>query len=148
MDLQAIAYVSAESRPLSISELEAILIGARTHNARRGVTGVLLHHERNFLQYFEGPPEEVAETYARIRASTAHTGIIELHNERIAQREFGDWTMGIAEAPESLLLELSTALWKRDFRAVGDPATASPGLNLLHSFWSSSRRVQGSVGGR
>jgi hypothetical protein len=138
--LRSVVYVSAAHRPLTVAELESLLKSAREANLRNGITGVLLYDDGNFMQCLEGPEAAVEETYARIRASRQHHGIFELMNERVAQRSFEDWDMGLARANRSELLALSTANWRaRTGESAGATAPTS-GLGLLLGFWQRARR--------
>jgi hypothetical protein len=138
--LQAIAYVSSATQLMAPPELEQLLEDARDFNLKVGVTGVLLYSDGNFMQYFEGSEDAVRETYGRIRTSKRHKGIIEVLNERIAQRSFADWQMGFAQPTQSELLAISTANWQRMESQVGGAQAPSIGLTLLRTFWKRSRK--------
>lgn len=133
--LQAIVYVSSSVQPLTTDALEALLMEARKLNRESGVTGVLLYCDGTFMQYFEGAPPAMADTYTRIRKSRLHSRITELTNESIDGREFPDWQMGLAQPSLSEMLALSTASW-----VVRDTQSAAYGIDtvgmrLLHDFW-------------
>ena len=91
--LASIVYVSSAVRTLSQDEIEGILEGARKRNKEHGLTGMLLHVDRNFMQYIEGPAAPLLEVYDLIKHDSRHTGIIEIVREKIAEREFADWSM-------------------------------------------------------
>lgn len=134
--LQAIVYVSSSAQPMTPSMLEALLIEARRLNLESGVTGVLLYCDGTFMQYFEGTPSAMQETYTRIRQSRQHSRITELMNEPIATRGFPDWQMGLAKPTKSELLALSTANWVlRDSGSVAR-GIDTVGMTLLHEFWA------------
>lgn len=139
-DIRAIVYVSSATQLMTVPQMESLLEESRDLNLQSSVTGVLLHSDGNFMQYFEGSEDAVRETYARIRASKRHKGIIEVLNERIAQRSFADWQMGFAQATQSELLELSTASWRRTEGRVGGDPVPSIGLTLLRTFWRRARK--------
>ncbi|MCW5658490.1 MAG: BLUF domain-containing protein [Burkholderiaceae bacterium] len=139
-DLKAIAYVSSATQLMTVAQLESLLVEARDLNLESGVTGVLLYSDGNFMQYFEGSEESMRVTYERIRASQRHKDIMEILNERIAQRSFPDWQMGFAQATQSELLALSTARWQRMAGEARDSSAVSPGLALLQNFWRRARK--------
>ncbi|WP_433223910.1 BLUF domain-containing protein [Dactylosporangium sp. CS-047395] len=91
-----VAYASAACSPLSGEELSGLLLQARRHNARRGVTGILLYHRQSFFQVLEGNGVRVNELYERICKDPRHTNVVKHIQEPIEQRMFGDWTMGFA----------------------------------------------------
>ena len=140
-DLRAIAYVSSATQQLmTVPQLESLLVQARDLNLQSAVTGVLLYSDGNFMQYFEGSEDSVRDTYERIRASRRHRDIIEILNERIAQRSFPDWQMGFAQPAQSELLALSTARWQSMAGEALGSSAISPGLALLQNFWKRARR--------
>lgn len=140
MLLEAIAYTSSAAPGLDDARLEALLARARKVNAELGVTGVLLHHEGSFLQYFEGPPEGVARAYERICRCSMHRGLIELMRRPIEQRCFGDWVMGFTRTPKSAVLQLSNASWRTSMQSDNAPSHVldSEGMSLLQQFWQSN----------
>ncbi|MCC8489545.1 BLUF domain-containing protein, partial [Xanthomonas citri] len=52
--LQAIAYVSEVRRPMSMGEVDRLLVSSSAHNSLAAITGVLLYDGARFFQYFEG----------------------------------------------------------------------------------------------
>jgi hypothetical protein len=133
--LSAIAYTSTSVHPMSRVDIEALLFKCRAFNSAVGVTGALLLSDRTFFQYFEGPPEGVGQAYKRIIESARHTKICELFNEAIEKRLFSQWQMGFAEVPDSLVLLLEQAQWRRDVGALTTTKDRAPGLDLLLEFW-------------
>lgn len=132
-------YVSTATHLMSEAQLEALLLDARTHNQRHGVTGVLLYSGGNFMQCIEGSDVAIQMTYARIAASSQHKHLIELINEPCAERLFPNWHMGLARVTQSQLLALSTADWQREDAQAPDSLGTAPSRHLLHSFWESAR---------
>jgi len=51
-------------------------------------------------------------------------------------RRLQRWHMGFAEAPQSLVQQLSQAQWQRDLPWLEDEIASSPGLEHLLSFWN------------
>lgn len=90
----SIVYVSAARHVFTPAELEALLEKSRANNRRDGVSGVLLYRDGDFLQVLEGPEAAVRRTYERIARDPRHGGVIVLDESEIAQRNFGDWSMG------------------------------------------------------
>jgi hypothetical protein len=137
--LRSIVYVSTAVRLMGEAELEGLLTEARALNLESGTTGVLLYSEGSFMQCIEAERADVYVTYERVRASRRHTGLIELIDEPVAARTFGDWQMGFARAARSDLLAMSSARWQQHVDdATGQPISA--GLMLLREFWERNRR--------
>lgn len=89
-----IVYVSTASWAMSFEDLNAILDASRRNNARRGVTGMLLHLDHGFLQVLEGPKDTVLEVFAAIERDPRHIGLRILMQHDVRQRLFAKWTMG------------------------------------------------------
>jgi len=93
------------------SDIEWILIGARTANERRGITGMLFHSGAYFAQLFEGDPYQVDATMADIVADRRHEDVRVLMERIVTRRSCGDWRMAFLEAPgaDALLCDLHVA---------------------------------------
>jgi len=90
-----LAQLIYASRPFGFDEavLDNILVSARRHNDRNGITGSLVCRRDLFLQLLEGPRLAVTETIGRIIADDRHVDVAILHCGDIAGRMFADWTM-------------------------------------------------------
>ena len=51
------------------------------------------------------------------------------------KRLFQRWHMGFANAPQTLVQQLSQSQWKREMPWLEDEAASSPGLARLLAFW-------------
>jgi hypothetical protein len=106
--LLSVVYSSLATVPFSEVDLALLLSVSRLNNQARGLTGVLLHRNGQFMQALEGPERAVRSVLATIAADPRHTGVWTLDEEPIAARRFGSWAMGyrslsdadIAAAPE------------------------------------------------
>jgi hypothetical protein len=87
-------YVSTSAWPLAHSDLNAILDISRANNRRYGVTGLLLHLDRGFLQILEGPKTAVTAVFDNIRRDHRHIGVRVLLVQDVPGRLFAGWTMG------------------------------------------------------
>lgn len=86
-------YGSSSVSRFSESELMTLLNKARANNARLGVTGMLLYHDRSFLQILEGEEELVEDLFERISRDKRHSGVTVFLRDEADEREFGDWSM-------------------------------------------------------
>jgi hypothetical protein len=66
MAMIGIAYTSRVARSLGSSDLDDLLLGARTSNSLVQLTGVLVYGDGVFFQFFEGGDVDVVETYESI----------------------------------------------------------------------------------
>lgn len=135
MEFVGVVYMSRSTRPMTPDDLDHLLLDARSNNAAAGITGVLLHGDSQFFQYFEGSPAAVADVYARIRRSTLHKDLVELEYRQIEQRLFHKWFMGFREVPASVLQKLSQEQWNRERPWAEDHASVSPGIEQLLAFF-------------
>lgn len=86
-------YTSSAVELFREDELVELLKTSRDNNRRRGITGMLLYNDGNFLQVLEGPEESVRALYERIRQDPRHRNIIKLYEKPIDEPEFGQWEM-------------------------------------------------------
>lgn len=96
MVYQLIYSSRARTSVVHASDLRSMLIDFRAHNARVGITGILLYGFRRFLQLIEGEQEEVDALFARIERDRRHTNI-ELLDCQLPGRLFGDWSMAFVD---------------------------------------------------
>lgn len=96
--LVRIAYASALTSEVSRGELDNLLSQWRRLNARRGITGFLLHDRGAVFQVLEGFPEIAEELYAHIACDPRHTRVVKLAADPRSHRSFGDWSLGLARA--------------------------------------------------
>ena len=89
-----LVYVSSAVELFSDAALNELLEKSRTNNSARGVTGLLLYKEGNFMQFLEGPKEQVLEVMNKVKADPRHRGVIVLLQEEHEGREFEEWSMG------------------------------------------------------
>jgi hypothetical protein len=136
MAMIGIAYTSRATRSLGSSDLDDLLLGARTSNALAQLTGVLVYGDGVFFQYLEGRDFDVLRTYEHIKRSSLHTEVVELERREIAERLFRNWFMGFREAPASRIQKLSNELWQREAPWATDHALPSAGIRQLLQFFN------------
>lgn len=139
--LWQIVYVSSATHPWSQRELTEGLEKFRANNVRRGVTGMLLHMDGNFMQAIEGPRDVLLSLEKTIAADPRHHGFITLVSREVPEREFEGWSMGFRNLGGREKAELPG--WS-DFLSqpfVSESVKQSPGraLKLLLSFRQTMR---------
>jgi hypothetical protein len=90
--------------------IHAIMQQSHVHNPAKGITGILCHNERLFMQVLEGGRDQVNALFAKISRDPRHTDVILLHYEEIVERRYSCWTMGqanLAKINASTLLRFS-----------------------------------------
>ena len=95
MELCRLVYVSKMSRLMEISNFEDVAYSTSANNFKRGVTGILCHANRNFMQLLEGPPRAVNDLYRTILNDERHHSATLLDYQPILSRAFPDWGMRI-----------------------------------------------------
>ena len=106
--LVRLLYASRPVAPLTTAVVDSILAQSRAHNPRLGLTGVLCYSQDLFLQVLEGSRDAVCELYNTIVRDERHDHVRILSYEEIAERRFGNWTMGhvdVTTVNPSLLLK-------------------------------------------
>jgi hypothetical protein len=83
------------SQPFGFEEgtLNQILMTARRFNARDDVTGALICRADIYLQWLEGPEEQVKSTLERISRDDRHNEMKVQVSGVVSERMFGDWAM-------------------------------------------------------
>jgi hypothetical protein len=87
-------YVSSAVNLFSHEELRELLEVSRRNNGPRGVTGLLLYIDGNFIQALEGERADVLDTHRRIANDPRHCGLITLLQGEVEKRDFSEWSMG------------------------------------------------------
>ena len=96
-------YSSQAVESMSVSELEKILVDARSGNERRGVTGALVYVDGVFLQILEGPEDTVRSLVSSIARDSRHSSLHIFHEAEVSQRMFSTWRMAFVNpTPDQL----------------------------------------------
>ncbi|MBF9143494.1 BLUF domain-containing protein [Hymenobacter properus] len=102
-----IIYMSQATTALTDDKLAALLAQARRDNEERGVTGLLLYGDKQFMQVMEGEAEVLAPLYDHIAKDPRHTGLIKLADKAVEQRSFADWSMAFRAVPAEQFASLA-----------------------------------------
>jgi hypothetical protein len=97
---RSILYVSRPCLPPAnpTQGIEAIVAGARVHNALVGITGALVCTRGHFAQLVEGTNEALEDLMHRIECDHRHTDVTILRVEVIARRRLPEWTLAYSGA--------------------------------------------------
>lgn len=87
-----LCYISSRTPGTPVT-VDAILSASRRNNGEAGVTGLLVHDGRRFLQVLEGEAAAVDATFERIRSDPGHRAIVTLSRRPVGNRQFGCWAM-------------------------------------------------------
>jgi len=91
---RSLIFLAYVSRMLCTpQEVAGILRVSRANNRRLGLTGFLLHDQRQFFQVIEGDPHAVGATLLRIADDGRHRDVRLLAARPVVFRLFSDWNM-------------------------------------------------------
>lgn len=93
MKLKYVSYMSLQSRLMTRDEMDNMLFQIREKNKRLAITGLLLLIQGKFVQYIEGPEEEIDRVYEKIKIDPRHNELLLLDDGDINERQFKDWSM-------------------------------------------------------
>jgi hypothetical protein len=100
MSVTRLRQIIYASRTKIAVEADALLQTSRHNNALDGITGVLLIDGDAIVQVLEGPDESVSAAFARISRDDRHAEIQVLNDRYIDERDFGYWSMELADRLE------------------------------------------------
>jgi len=120
-------YASRAAKALSAEILDSILAQSCKRNPVLGITGMLCYTNEVFVQVIEGGRNEVCELYNSIVRDARHVDVRLLVYEEIAERRFGNWSMGqvnIGQINPALLLKYSEKAELNPFSCSGHATMA------------------------
>ena len=94
-------YISAAVPGFDEHELPELLAVARENNKALSITGMLLYHNRSFIQVLTGPKESVESLFAKIECDPRHTNTRILYRGAVSGRSFNDLSMGFYNSSKS-----------------------------------------------
>jgi hypothetical protein len=102
--LYRIVYCSRSNLKGSRAEIEVqirnILAAARNNNREAAVTGAMAFNESWFAQILEGPKDDVARIFGRLRNDNRHRDLRVLQQGATKARLFPTWSMAYADTPD------------------------------------------------
>jgi hypothetical protein len=134
-------YVSSAVELFSDEELIDLLEVSRRNNQLIDVTGLLLYKDGNFMQYLEGPKENVLKTMEKVKRDRRHRGVITLLQNEESERKFSDWSMGFKKLSGTDLSQIPGYSDFLNAPLVSEAFTQDPSnsLKLLLHFKTSMR---------
>lgn len=94
-------YISSATKPMTEDDLLNILKVARSNNAKKGITGMLLYIGESFIQVLEGEENEIDNLYKIIKKDPRHANCTILEKTPITERKFPDWSMGFKKITDA-----------------------------------------------
>ena len=92
---ETLKHLIYSSRPVNFDGaiIDNILISSSRNNSKSGVTGALIYRQDLYLQFLEGPRDQVDKTYQRIIADSRHSELKKLRDSPNSRRLFSSWAM-------------------------------------------------------
>jgi hypothetical protein len=111
-----IVYTSELSQPAEDIEatLKNIIEIAQVKNTEANITGLLFYHNSRFLQFIEGPKDELEKLMRTLSCDSRHKNIVRIVDEPVYVRSFSNWAM------DSFNLNSDAVLSIEELRAVRD----------------------------
>ena len=99
--LYNIVYCSTATAGVDSAAVDDIIAYARRHNPVHGITGLLVFGSGVFVQWLEGPRDNVRHLFASLHKDPRHQSIVLLNEtEEIRERLFPTWDMELVEAAD------------------------------------------------
>ena len=137
MDLQFVSYMSNQASVLDEKDIEDLLFQVREKNKRLAITGLLLLIQGKFIQYIEGPRNEIEKVYKKIENDPRHNDLLLLDKGELEERQFSDWSMAYRKIKDD---EVEKLVGYKDlkldelFFKEKDERSAHPVLKVLYNF--------------
>ena len=94
--LVRLLYASHAAEKIDCAAVQDIMQQSHAHNPHNGITGILCHSDKLYMQVLEGGRDVINKLYAKILSDPRHTDVTLLHYEEISERHYSGWTMGQA----------------------------------------------------
>ena len=86
-------YKSRSDRAIDWNLVNKIISSSEEHNAKEGITGILLATRSHFLQVIEGDFVEINKVFLRIARDPRHEDVQLIGFDCVESRLFGGWAM-------------------------------------------------------
>ena len=93
--LVSLMYYSSLTSGVSADAIACIFKSAQRKNTDMGISGILYSDGKKFLQVLEGSRHEVSRVFSAIQKDERHHDIVVVACSEIAEREYGEWSMGL-----------------------------------------------------
>ncbi|WP_139226513.1 BLUF domain-containing protein [Sulfitobacter marinus] len=128
-------YFSTAVARLNEAQISDLLKQSKANNARDGLTGLLVYHDRLFFQIIEGDRDKVEACYNRIQKDQRHRKLFLMWEGDSEKRAFDDWKMAYeCEATHASSLSIQKLKKNPSDVTGGDPYIACAIQNVLSDF--------------
>ena len=95
-----VVYISQAYDSFKESDLDDLVSVSRHNNHKYGITGAMLFLENAFIQVVEGEEIAVGHLLDKLYADKRHHDIRIISDQKVATRNFRNWSMGVVSPPE------------------------------------------------
>jgi len=99
--------MSNQAQILKEDDIEKLLFQIREKNKRLAITGLLLLIQGKFIQYIEGPEDEIEKVYKKIKTDPRHNQLILLDIGEVNTRQFKDWSMAYKKIEDEVVEKIT-----------------------------------------
>ena len=137
MELHYVSYMSNQANVLSEADIDELLFQVREKNKRLAITGLLLLIQGKFIQYIEGPKNEIDNVYKKIKNDPRHNSLLLLDKGSLEERQFTNWSMAYQKIKDD---DIKKIVGYKDlkldelFFTKMDERSAHPVLKVLYNF--------------
>lgn len=89
----SLVYRSVARPGFNLEQIQEMLVKAQYFNHQQGITGCLLYHEGEFIQYLEGNQYKVLTLFDKIKVDSRHREVELLSYAEREGRAFEKWDM-------------------------------------------------------
>ena len=86
--LVRLLYASRAVGKIDCAAVQNIMHKSHAYNPHNGVTGILCHSDKVYMQVLEGGRDAINGLYAKILGDARHTDVVLLHYEEICERHY------------------------------------------------------------
>lgn len=128
-----LVYTSCATREMNKKDLTELLEVSRDKNARLNITGLLVYHNREFIQLLEGAKKDIFDLYDTICEDERNTQNQLLWDGEIKQRSFTDWAMAFVDTRDidTSELEAYSPFLKEGITSLNLTGSKSMGRRML-----------------
>ncbi|MEM9325691.1 MAG: BLUF domain-containing protein [Bacteroidota bacterium] len=107
---RGVVYISEAKQKFSFSQLKELTDLATVQNAKLGITGFLYYDHGRFLQYLEGPEQQLMDLLRKIRIDDRHNIIYTRVSIPLPFARFSDWSMQYLDPAALVRVNLKSVL--------------------------------------
>ncbi|PHN04562.1 BLUF domain-containing protein [Flavilitoribacter nigricans] len=138
-NLSGLVYTSNALISFDAKKLEELAEQAAKKNRSMQITGYLYYENKKFLQYIEGPPEQLEALMESIEQDPRHEIVYVLQTDDVEERRFPDWDMQWLSKPMVVSIRMENIL--ASFISMIKNETVQPSEENFNKVWDMVDRI-------